>query len=70
MLAEALFRCSISREIPPSLLSPESVLDTLEATQEDPQFSLLIPRGGSISLFCQGGNPGVPVTSQEEAVST
>ena len=34
MRDEALFCCSISREIPPSLLSLESVLDTLEATQK------------------------------------
>ena len=33
---EALFRCGISREIPPSLLSLERVLDTLDATQEVP----------------------------------
>ena len=31
---EALFRCRVSREIPPSLLSLERVLDTLDATQE------------------------------------
>ena len=30
---EALFSCSILREIPPSLLSLESVFDTLDATQ-------------------------------------
>ena len=29
---EALFRCGISREIPPSLLSLERVLDTFYAT--------------------------------------
>ena len=39
---EALFHCGISREIPPSHLSPERVLDTLEATQEELQFYLLI----------------------------
>ena len=31
---EALFHCGISREIPPSLLSLERILDTFEATQE------------------------------------
>ena len=33
---EALFRCSVSREIPHSLFSLERVLDTLDATQEVP----------------------------------
>ena len=81
MASEALFLYGISREILPSLLSPERVLDTLEATQEVPQhprlpsrgilgFSLFIPRGGSISLLRRGGKPGVPVGSQEEAFST
>ena len=31
---EALFCCSVLREIPPSLLSLERVLDTLDATEE------------------------------------
>ena len=42
---EALFHCSVSREIPPSLLSLERVLDTLEATQEVPVFTRLHSRG-------------------------
>ena len=33
---EALFHCGILREIAPSLLSLERVLDTLDATQEVP----------------------------------
>ena len=33
MRDEALFGCSILREIPPSLLILESVFDTLDATQ-------------------------------------
>ena len=32
MRDEALFRCGITREIPPSFLSLERVLDTLDAT--------------------------------------
>ena len=38
MRAEALFHFSISREIPPSLLSPERFLDTFETTQEVPRY--------------------------------
>ena len=30
----------------------------------------LIPRGCSFTLLCQGVNPSIPVTSQEEAFST
>ena len=45
MRDEALFCCSISREIPPSLLSLQRVLDTLEATQEVPQHTRLHRRG-------------------------
>ena len=40
MQDEALFCCSISREIPPSLLSLQRVLDTLDATQEVPGASM------------------------------
>ena len=38
---EAIFHYSVSREIPRSLLSPEKVLDTLEATQEVPRHTSL-----------------------------
>ena len=38
---EAIFHYSVSREIPLSLLSPEKVLDTLEATQEVPRHTSL-----------------------------
>ena len=34
MRDRTLFHCGVSREIPPSLLSLERVLDTLDATQE------------------------------------
>ena len=39
MQDEALFCCSISREIPPSLLSLKRFLDTLDATQEVPRHT-------------------------------
>ena len=45
MGAKALFHCGFSREIPPSLLSAERFLDTLEATQEVPQHPCLHTRG-------------------------
>ena len=44
-LDEAIFGCSVLREIPPSLLSLERVLDTLEATQEIPRHTHLHSRG-------------------------
>ena len=34
MRDEALFHCGVLREIPPSLLGLEMVLDTLETTQK------------------------------------
>ena len=40
MRDEALFRCGISREIPPSLLSLRKVLDTLDATLEVPGHTI------------------------------
>ena len=40
MNAEALFCCGYLREIPATLLSPERILDTLEATQEVPQHPI------------------------------
>ena len=45
MRDEAFFCCGITREIPPSLLSLERVLDTLEATQEVPRHTRLHLRG-------------------------
>ena len=45
MRDEAFSCCSIMREIPPSLLSPERVLNTLEATQEVPRHPHLPSRG-------------------------
>ena len=45
MQDEALFCCSVSREIPPSLLLLERVIDTLDATQEVPRHYRLYSRG-------------------------
>ena len=45
VLDEALFRCRVSREILPSLLSLDRVLDTLDATQEVPRHPRLHSRG-------------------------
>ena len=42
---EAPFRCGISREIPPSLLSLDRFLDNLDATQEVPRHPRLHSRG-------------------------
>ena len=42
---EALFHCGVSREIPPSLLSLDRVLNTLDATQEVPRHPHLHSRG-------------------------
>ena len=50
MQDEALCRCAVLREIPPSLFSFERVLDNLETTQEVPQNTRLHSRG----------TPGVP----------
>ena len=46
--------------------NPEGPATTLE----EPRFSLLISRSGSISLLIQKSNPGFPVAPQEGAVST
>ena len=42
---EVVFHCDVSGAIPPSLLSLERVIDTLEATQEVPQDTRLHSRG-------------------------
>ena len=41
----AFFRCDISREIPPSLLSLERILETLDTTQEVPRYTRHYSRG-------------------------
>ena len=63
MRAEALFHCSISREIPPSLLIPKSVLDTLEATQDVPR---LHSRGTPRVPPQLKKSPGSPFSFREE----
>ena len=63
---EALFCCSISREIPPSLLSLKRVLDTLYATEEFPQHTLLHSRGTSRFPHQLKKSPVFPSSSQDE----
>ena len=62
---EALFLCSVSSEIPPSLLSLESVLDTIEATQEFPRHSRLHPRGTPSVLPQLKKSPRFPSSSAD-----
>ena len=64
--AEALFRCGIWRENPRSLLSPESVLDTLEATLEVVQHPRLNSRGTRRVPPHFKKSPGSPPSSREE----
>ena len=63
---EAIFRCGISREIPPSLLSLERILDTLEAIQEVPQHTLLHSRRKLKVLPKLKKSPCFPSSSQDE----
>ena len=64
--AEALFCCGVSREIPPSLLSPERVLETLEATQEVPRHPRLHSRGTPRVPQRLKRSPGSLSSSREE----
>ena len=57
---EALVHCSVLREISPSLLSLERVLDTLEATQEVPQHTRLLSRGTPMVPTQLMKSPGFP----------
>ena len=64
--AEALFCCSISRKIPPCVLSPERVLETLEATQEVPRHPPM-PSRGTLKVPPQlKKSPGTSSSSREE----
>ena len=54
----ALFLCGVVREIPPSFLSLERFLDTLDATHEIPQHTLLHWKG----------TPSVPPLLKESTV--
>ena len=65
-VVEALLRCGISREKPPSLLSLESVLDTFEATQEVPRHTNLHSRGTPRVPPKLKKSPGFPSSSREE----
>ena len=60
------FCCSIFQEIAPSLLSPERVLDTLEATQEVHRHPCLHTRGKSSVPPQLKKTPGSPSSSREE----
>ena len=62
----ALFRCGVLREIPPSLLSLERVLDTLEATQEVHHNSRLHSRGTLRVPPHFKKSPGFPSSTREE----
>ena len=60
------FCCRVSREIPPSLLSLERVLDTLYATQEVSRHTRLHSRG-TLSFPPQlKKSPGFPSSSRDE----
>ena len=63
MRAVALFCFSVSREIPPSLLSPERVLDTFEESQESPRHPHLQSRGTQKVLPQPKKSPGSPSSS-------
>ena len=63
---EALFRCSVSRGMPPSLLGLEWVLDTLEATQKVHRYNNLHSRGTPRIPPQLKKSAGFPSSSQEE----
>ena len=63
MRDEALYLCGISREIPPSLLSLERFLDTLEATQKVPQHTSSHSRGPPSVPPQLKKSPGFPSSS-------
>ena len=66
MQDEAFFQCCVWREIPPSLLSLERVIDTLEATQQVPLHPRLHLRGMLRVPPQLKGSPGFPSTSREK----
>ena len=66
MRDEALFRCGITREIPPSFLSLERVLDTLDATQEVPLHTRLHSSGTSRVPTQLKKRPIYPYSSRDE----
>ena len=60
-------RCSISREIPPSVLSLKKVLDTLKATQKVPQHTCLHSRGTPSFPPQLKKSPGFPSSTRDES---
>ena len=68
MRAEALVLCGVLRETPPSLLSSERVLVTLEATQVVPGHPRLHSRGTPRVLPLLKKSPGSPSLSREEGL--
>ena len=60
MRDEALFHFGVSREIPPSLLSLERVIENLEPTQEVPRHTRLHSRGTPMVLPKLKKSPGFP----------
>ena len=66
MRDEALFCCSVLREISPSLLSLERVLDTLDASQEVPQHTRLHLRGTPRVPPRLNKSPFFPSSSRDE----
>ena len=67
MRDEALFCCGVLREISPSLLSLERVLDTLDASQEVPQHTCLHLRGTPRVPPRLNKSPVFPSSSRDEA---
>ena len=66
MRDEALFCCGVLREISPSLLSLERVLDSLEATHEVPRHNRVHWRG----IPQRKKSPGFPSSSGDEGPFT
>ena len=63
--AEALFLCGISRDITPSLLSHERVLDTLDNSRSSPT-SMSAPRGTPTVQPQLKKSPSSPSSSRKE----
>ena len=63
---DALFPSGVSREISPSLLSLERVLDTLDASQEVPQHTCLHLRGTPRVPPRLNKSPVFPSSSRDE----
>ena len=67
---KGLAKFEATQEVPRHpLLHSRGTSNGPTTTQEEPRFSLLIPRGGSVSMLRRGGNPGVPFTPQRRRSS-